>query len=76
MFKHLGRILYSTRNASWTAVAVEEFLQIYVDQSDFIECFRKIWLPKLGTISSWLFHYVGILIVYNIIINHGMKTLT
>lgn len=55
MFKHLGRILYSTRNASWTAVAVEEFLQIYVDQSEFIECFRNIWLPKLGKILPGYF---------------------
>lgn len=52
MFKHLGRILYFTRNASRIAVAIEEFLQIYVDQSAFIEYFRNIWLPKLGTILS------------------------
>ncbi|KAG6409625.1 hypothetical protein SASPL_127666 [Salvia splendens] len=47
MFKHLGRILYCTGNVSSTAVAVEEFLQIYVDQSEFVEYFRSKWLPKL-----------------------------
>lgn len=50
MFKHLGRILYCTGNVSSTAVAVEEFLQIYVDQSEFVEYFRSKWLPKLGTV--------------------------
>lgn len=50
MFKHLGRILYCTRNASSTADAVEEFLQIYIDQSEFVEYFRNKWLPKIGTI--------------------------
>lgn len=50
MFKHLGRILYCTGNASTTAVTVEEFLQIYVDQSEFVEDFRNKWLPKLGTV--------------------------
>lgn len=47
MFKHLGRILYCTRNASSTADAVEEFLQIYIDQSEFVEYFRNKWFPKI-----------------------------
>lgn len=50
MFKHLGRILYCTRNRSSTRDAVEEFLQIYIDQSAFVESFRNKWLPKIGTI--------------------------
>lgn len=55
MFKHLGRILYCTRNGSSTADAVEEFLQIYVDQSAFVEYFRNKWLPKIGMIPPSLF---------------------
>ncbi|KAG8375530.1 hypothetical protein BUALT_Bualt10G0109300 [Buddleja alternifolia] len=51
MFKHLGRILYCTRNGSSTVDAVEEFMQIYVDQSAFIEHFRCKWLPD---IESWV----------------------
>ncbi|PIN14206.1 hypothetical protein CDL12_13160 [Handroanthus impetiginosus] len=51
IFKHLGRILYCTRNGSSTADAVEEFMQIYIDQSAFIDYFRREWLPK---IESWV----------------------
>ncbi|KAL8537126.1 hypothetical protein ACS0TY_012345 [Phlomoides rotata] len=47
MFKHLGRILYCTRNGSSSRDAVEEFLQIYIDQSAFVESFRNKWLPKI-----------------------------
>lgn len=55
MFKHLGRILYCTRNASSTADAVEEFLQIYIDQSEFVEYFRNKWFPKIGTVLHGYF---------------------
>ncbi|KAL3844136.1 hypothetical protein ACJIZ3_001539 [Penstemon smallii] len=47
MFKHLGRILYCTRSGSSIVDAVEEFMQIYVDQSAFIESFKHKWLPKI-----------------------------
>ncbi|XP_051151110.1 uncharacterized protein LOC127265380 [Andrographis paniculata] len=47
MFRHLGRILYCTRNGS-SNEAFEEFMQIYIDQSSFIELFRSKWLPKMG----------------------------
>lgn len=55
MFKHLGKILYCTRNGSSTKDDVEEFLQIYIDQSAFVESFRHKWLPKLGTVYCFLF---------------------
>ncbi|KAL9176917.1 hypothetical protein ABFS82_01G025500 [Erythranthe guttata] len=47
MFKQLGRILYCTRNGSSVADAVEEFVQIFVDQYAFIEYFRSKWLSKI-----------------------------
>ncbi|XP_011081859.1 uncharacterized protein LOC105164788 isoform X1 [Sesamum indicum] len=47
MFKHLGRIVYCTRSGSSTSDAVDEFMQIYIDQSAFIEYFRSKWLPKI-----------------------------
>lgn len=48
MFKHLGRILYCTRNGSTAMDAIEEFMQIFVDQSGFMSCFRDQWLPRIG----------------------------
>ncbi|KAK6140830.1 hypothetical protein DH2020_025424 [Rehmannia glutinosa] len=47
MFKHLGNILYCTRNGSSTAEAVEDFMQIFIDQSAFIQYFKCKWLPKI-----------------------------
>ncbi|KAL3650852.1 hypothetical protein CASFOL_007255 [Castilleja foliolosa] len=47
MFKHLGNILYCTRKDSSTLEAVEEFVQVFIDQSAFIENFRSKWLPKI-----------------------------
>lgn len=50
MFKQLGRILYCTKYGSSTADAVEEFIQIFIDQSAFIEDFKCKWLPKIGIV--------------------------
>ncbi|KAL6980139.1 hypothetical protein U1Q18_021788 [Sarracenia purpurea var. burkii] len=47
MFKHLGRILYCTRNMPNTLDAVEEFIQIFVDQCAFMDYFRSQWLQKI-----------------------------
>ncbi|XP_057504762.1 uncharacterized protein LOC130788225 [Actinidia eriantha] len=47
MFKHLGRILYCTRFMSNALDAVEEFMQIFVDQCSFMDYFRNQWLPKI-----------------------------
>lgn len=83
MFKHLGRILYCTRNASSTADAVEEFLQIYIDQSEFVEYFRNKWFPKIGTVlpgylsscSSVMQQFLFGQVYYTRLVNHGMQTL-
>ncbi|XP_010249825.1 PREDICTED: uncharacterized protein LOC104592258 isoform X2 [Nelumbo nucifera] len=43
MFKYLGRVLYCMR----TMDAIEEFMQIFVDQCAFMDYFRARWLPSL-----------------------------
>ena len=48
MFKHLGWILYSTRSGSNADDAVEEFMQVYVDQCIFMDYFKRRWLPYIG----------------------------
>ncbi|XP_065849062.1 uncharacterized protein [Euphorbia lathyris] len=47
MFKHLGCILYSTRSGPNAIDAIEEFMQVYVDQSIFIDYFKRRWLPSI-----------------------------
>lgn len=47
MFKHVGRILYCSKSGQNVVDAVEEFMQIYVDQHAFLEHFRNKWLPKI-----------------------------
>ncbi|XP_026404645.1 uncharacterized protein LOC113299774 isoform X2 [Papaver somniferum] len=47
MFKHLGRILYSVRDGPSAIDAIEEFMQIFVDQFSFMEYFRDQWLPRI-----------------------------
>ncbi|OUZ99897.1 zinc finger protein [Macleaya cordata] len=47
MSKHLGRILYCTRDISSAVDAVEEFMQIFVDQCAFMEYFKDRWLPRI-----------------------------
>lgn len=51
MFKNLGRILYCSRSGSTAEDAIEEFMQIYIDQYSFVDHFRSRWLPK---IESWV----------------------
>eukprot|EP01018_Ginkgo_biloba_P040190 Gb_37568 [translate_table: standard] len=47
MFKRLGCILYTTRNGPNAMDAVEEFMQVFVDQNAFLEYFKTRWLPKI-----------------------------
>lgn len=47
MFKHLGWILYSTRSGPNADNAVEEFMQVYVDQCIFMDYFKSRWLPYI-----------------------------
>ncbi|XP_037496949.1 uncharacterized protein LOC105628473 isoform X3 [Jatropha curcas] len=47
MFKHLSWILYSTRSGPSAVDAVEEFMQVYVDQSIFMDYFKRRWLPYI-----------------------------
>lgn len=72
MFKQLGRILYCTKYGSSTADAVEEFIQIFIDQSAFIEDFKCKWLPKIGIVGSicFLLLFVETLRVCNYISHH------
>lgn len=48
MFKHLGWILYSTGSGQNAVDAVEEFIQVYVDQCIFMDYFKRRWLPYIG----------------------------
>lgn len=48
MFKHLGWILYCTRSGPNAMDAIEEFMQVFVDQCDFMDYFRIRWLPSIG----------------------------
>lgn len=52
IFKHLGWMLYCTRNGSHTLDAIEEFMQVFVDQYAFIDYFKRRWLPSIGTFLS------------------------
>ncbi|XP_057985904.1 uncharacterized protein LOC110651108 isoform X2 [Hevea brasiliensis] len=47
MFKHLGWILYCTRSGPNVVDAIEEFMQVYVDQSVFMDYFKRRWLPYI-----------------------------
>ncbi|KAM3688004.1 hypothetical protein ACB098_10G120600 [Castanea mollissima] len=51
MFKHLGWILYCTRNGPNAMDAIEEFMQVFVDQCAFMNYFKIRWLP---TIELWV----------------------
>ncbi|KAJ8773502.1 hypothetical protein K2173_005748 [Erythroxylum novogranatense] len=45
MFKHLACILFSGKSGPIVADAVEEFMHVYVDQSIFMEYFKRKWVP-------------------------------
>ncbi|XP_048436370.1 uncharacterized protein LOC103965988 [Pyrus x bretschneideri] len=47
VFKQLGWLLYSTRSGSNAMDAVEEFVQVFVDQCAFMDYFKRRWLPNL-----------------------------
>ncbi|XP_024161759.1 uncharacterized protein LOC112169049 isoform X4 [Rosa chinensis] len=47
MFKYLGWLLYCTRSGPNAMDAVEEFLQVFVDQCAFMDYFKRRWLPNI-----------------------------
>ncbi|XP_050366502.1 uncharacterized protein LOC126784978 isoform X2 [Argentina anserina] len=47
MFKHLGWLLFCTRNGPNAMDAIEEFLQVFVDQCAFMDYFKRQWLPNI-----------------------------
>ncbi|XP_057731340.1 uncharacterized protein LOC130946573 isoform X1 [Arachis stenosperma] len=51
MLRHLGWILYCTRCGPNAMDALEEFMQIFVDQCSFMEYFKSKWLPS---IDMWI----------------------
>ncbi|XP_061346206.1 uncharacterized protein LOC133291878 isoform X2 [Gastrolobium bilobum] len=51
MFRHLGWILYCTRCGPNAMDAVEELMQIFVDQCAFMDYFKSHWL---ATIDMWI----------------------
>lgn len=54
MFKHLGWLLYCTTSGPNAMDAVEEFLQVFVDQCAFMDYFKRRWLPNIGIFSFML----------------------
>lgn len=48
MFRHLGGILYCTRCGPSAVDAVEEFMEIFVDQCGFMDYFKNHWLSNIG----------------------------
>uniref|UniRef100_A0A0R0JDB0 MULE transposase domain-containing protein n=1 Tax=Glycine max TaxID=3847 RepID=A0A0R0JDB0_SOYBN len=51
MFRHLGWILYCTKCGPNAMDAVEELMQIFVDQCAFMDYFKSHWL---GSIDMWI----------------------
>lgn len=51
MFKHLGWVLYCTRSGPNVLDAMEEFMQVFVDQCAFMHYFKTRWLPSIGICS-------------------------
>ncbi|KAB1222177.1 hypothetical protein CJ030_MR2G023415 [Morella rubra] len=47
MFKHLGWVLYCTRSGPNVLDAMEEFMQVFVDQCAFMHYFKTQWLPSI-----------------------------
>ncbi|XP_054798607.1 uncharacterized protein LOC129303357 [Prosopis cineraria] len=47
MFRHMGGILYSARCGPSVVEAIEEFMQIFVDQCGFIDYFKSHWLSNI-----------------------------
>lgn len=64
MFRHLGGILYCTRYGSSAVDAIEEFMQIFVDQCGFIDYFKSHFLSNIGIFKCWLILYVLMIQVF------------
>ena len=48
IFKRLGWILYCTRSGPHAMDALEEFMQVFIDQYAFMDYFKRRWLPNIG----------------------------
>ncbi|GAB2300509.1 hypothetical protein Dimus_034552 [Dionaea muscipula] len=51
IFKRLGKLVYSIWDEADSRVMAEEFMQDFVDQTEFMQYFKDCWLPK---IEMWL----------------------
>lgn len=47
IFKHLGWVLYCTRSGQHSMDALEEFMQVFVDQCSFMDYFKRRWSPNI-----------------------------
>lgn len=59
MFRHLGWILYCTKCGPNAMDAVEELMQIFVDQCAFMDYFKSHWLASIGILQVMI-HFVFI----------------
>lgn len=57
MFKQLGWILYCTKCGPNAMDAVEELMQIFVDQCAFMDYFKSHWLASIGILQVMI-HFV------------------
>lgn len=48
IFRRLGQIVYGIWGGIDLAVALEELLLDFVDQTSFMQYFKDSWLPKIG----------------------------
>lgn len=48
IFRLLGHILYCTKSGPNAMDTIEEFMQIFIDQREFMEYFKKRWLTRIG----------------------------
>lgn len=58
IFKRLGQIVYGIWGGMDLAVALEELLLDFVDQTSFMQYFRDSWLPKIGQMTMFCNTYV------------------
>ncbi|XP_026665892.2 uncharacterized protein LOC103720796 [Phoenix dactylifera] len=51
IFRLLGQILYCAKSGPYVMGTIEEFMQIFIDQREFMEYFKKRWLAR---IDMWI----------------------
>ncbi|KAM6543324.1 hypothetical protein CsatB_007771 [Cannabis sativa] len=47
MFKQLGWVLYCTRSGQHSMDALDDLMQVFVDQCTFMDYFKRRWLPNI-----------------------------